>query len=441
MTIPCVDPDLEARYVGTVASDPTVLERYPVPVSEIYSRTCQRVLSAIVALHERRSPVDPSSIEIELRRSGTLEDAGGRDGVRTMLSVIDIAPGPLVARLHELAGARVLRARALDLAARCESGPLLDAVAAARVLADAKDPTAADAEAHASMAGCVASALEQIVVASKRAAGERSAQVTTGIRVLDDGIGGGMERGDLMVLGGDTSVGKSSTALYMAIQQAKAGHRPGIVSVEDPRVRVGRRALSVLSGVPIRRMRDGVLNRDDWNALTFAVGEATKCTVHFAFRVGGTLSEVVESIRWLTREQGCDVVYLDYIQAVELPEHGLETREKMRRILSAAKRETNSAPGCPPLVALSQYRKRDDETEKPTRAALYESNYIAQKAENVVLLWKDKHGAMRGVVDKSKDEQTGREFTLRRDARGHLIDDDSDAGGHTPASYREGFGA
>ena len=46
MSIPCTDPDLEARYVGTAASDPTVLDRYPLPVSELSSRAAQRVLAA-----------------------------------------------------------------------------------------------------------------------------------------------------------------------------------------------------------------------------------------------------------------------------------------------------------------------------------------------------------------------------------------------------------
>ena len=438
MTLPCTDLELEARYVGTVASDPSVLMRYPVPASAFVGKPHARVLASIEALVLRKAEVDPASIEIELRKMGVGVD---RDELRSMLSVIDIAPSALAGRLVELHAARKLRDAALDVARLAETSTLTSAIEASRRLSETKDPAAIGEETHASMAGAVRSALEAIVEASKSNA---PAQITTGISALDEGIGGGMERGDLMVLGGDTSAGKSSTALFMAVQQAKAGRRPGIVSVEDPRVRVGRRALSVLSGVPIRKMRDGALSTDDWNAITIAVNESTSCTVHFAFRIGGTLAEVTESIRWLTRERGCDVIYLDYIQAVEVPEHGIETREKMRRILAAAKRECNDAPTCAALVALSQYRKRDDETEKPTRAALYESNYIAQKAENIVLLWKDKHGVLSGVVDKSKDEATGVTFQLRRDRKGHLsdgsVDDTPHPADHGPDAYRRSMG-
>ena len=436
----CTDVDLEARYVGTVASDPTVLVRYPVPASEISSRSLGAILGAVASLAERKQDTDAASVEIELRRTGRLETAGGRDGIRSTLALVDLAPATLAARLHELAAARVLRDRAMEVARLCEGASLSEAIVAARSLAEAKDPAAVSEDVHATMASAVASALEAIVEAGKRSEGGAATQITTGIRTLDDGIGGGMERGDLMVLGGDTSAGKSSTALYMAIEQAKRGWRPGIVSVEDPRVRVGRRALSVLSGVPIRKMRDGELNQSDWNQLAVAVNDSRTVHVHFAFRIGGTLAEVVESIRWLTRERGCDVVYLDYIQAVEVNESGLETREKMRRILAASKRECNDAPTCAALVALSQYRKRDDETERPTRAALYESNYIAQKAENIVLLWKDKHGVLRGVVDKSKDEATGCEFTLSRDRAGRLVEDSEPHPADTVEGYRRSMG-
>ena len=427
---PLVDAEAERAYLAHVLIDAATLSTAPLSPEQMGGRFTSKSLTAMLALYERGEDIHTHSVHAELARLGVNDH-------RAVLALTDVLPPSPAAyyreRLEELRASRTLRDRALQLALTCERGSLPDAIAAAHAIADAKNPADAAID-HTTLRGTVEAALESVVEASKRRLAGRGAQITTGITSLDLHLGGGLERGDLLVLGGDTSAGKSSTALYMAIRQAKAGLRPGIVSVEDPRARWGRRALSVLSGVPVRKLRDGELTQTDWNTLAIAVQESTTIEVHFAFRIAGTLTEVVESIRWLTREKGCDVVYLDYVQAVEVPEHGLETREKMRRILAATKRECNSAPTCAPLVALSQYRKRDDETEKPTRALLYESNYIAQKAEGIVLLWKDSHGVLCGVVDKAKDEATGGQFQLRRDARGHLVDDSETDAPH-PADW------
>lgn len=56
-----------------------------------------------------------------------------------------------------------------------------------------------------------------------------------------------------------------------------------------------------------------------------------------------------------------------------------------------------------------------------------------------------RRGLVQGVVDKAKDEATGGVFTLRRDARGHLVDDRADDSPHPAemsgaAEYRQIFG-
>jgi replicative DNA helicase len=76
--------------------------------------------------------------------------------------------------------------------------------------------------------------------------GEAAADtIPTGFPTLDGLLGGGLRRGDLIVLGGDAGVGKSALALAIALRAAEAGHQVTFATGEmDPR-RVHERLLAI----------------------------------------------------------------------------------------------------------------------------------------------------------------------------------------------------
>ena len=113
----------------------------------------------------------------------------------------------------------------------------------------------------------------------------------------------------------------------------------------------------------------------------------------------------------------------DYLQAIQMRGGG-EARHDMRDIIAQTKRAASIGLDVPAaVVALSQFRKRENTEQRPTREDLYESAYIAQKAEHIVLLWKQA-GVLNAVLDKTKDGRTGATFQLLRGASGQLMDAD-----------------
>jgi replicative DNA helicase len=405
------DPDAEERYLSACLLSPAAIDSHPALASDLWSPSHRLTFGAMVAIHCRGEAVTATSLRIELARRGELERAGGDEALTSLVARVESDPKACVARIRELAALRRGRDHALRAAAAYASA---DVPEARRCLDMAAGEGTRD-ESVGSAKDAVAAALMELRDRAKR---DRPPYVATGIRVLDATIIG-VEYGDLWVLGGDTSVGKTSTALMMAFAMSRAGHRPGVVSMEDAKPRMGRRILSMLSGLPAAALRKGDLTPWQWEAADQAVTRVKGTNISIAYRIGETLTEAVDAVGALKREYGCDVIFLDYAQAVRVPK--VDERIAMREVCAAFKRECNrGAPAAGFL--LSQLRRRDDTTVMPTRRDLYESGYLEQKADGIVLLWRPADdGKVSGVLDKAKDDAVGVTFALDRDARSGLL--------------------
>lgn len=435
MTVPCTDPGLEVAALALVMLDPSVLDSRFVEPRELTDPRASVVMAAMYALRSRGEPIETASVLAELQRTGSTI---APDYLLDVTAVVPINRATVAPRLRQLAAARRMRAEAVRLVADLERVDITSALSRARDIAEQRDPNASDAD-HATMRAIVEGGGMQIRDAiAKR--GTRPTMIRTGIQKVDETIVG-LEYGDLTVIGGDTSVGKSSTALLMAIEMAKAGHHPGIVSVEDPRPRWERRVIAAVTGVPILAQKTGQLSSRQFQDLDSGAARVVGLDVHFMFCVGAHIDEVISAERTLMREHGCDVVILDYMQAVEVT-GAYSRRDEMRIILSRWKGEANRAKDPASCIVLSQYRKRDNECEQPTRAALYEANDIAQKADTILLLWKDGHGVLNGVLDKAKDDKTGLTFIIERDRDTGMLVTHQDGSAYKPKparAYHEEF--
>lgn len=92
-------------------------------------------------------------------------------------------------------------------------------------------------------------------------AGEASGTpITSGFPSLDSLLGGGLRRGDLVILAGDAGVGKSALALAMALRSTAAGQAAAFLSGEMSTARVMERALAIEGRVRVDDLRRGGLD-------------------------------------------------------------------------------------------------------------------------------------------------------------------------------------
>ena len=94
--------------------------------------------------------------------------------------------------------------------------------------------------------------------------------IPTGYPSLDRLLGGGPRHGDLVVLGGDVSSGKSSLALSIALRARAAGHQVEFMTSESEISRLLERALAMEGRAPIDNIRQGMLD----DAMRASLGSA-----------------------------------------------------------------------------------------------------------------------------------------------------------------------
>lgn len=391
------------------------------------------IFGAMLSLAQRGEMLGSALVRTELMRRGMAERCD--DELFSLQNEISVPADWMPRRLRELAQARDGRQGAARAMAAWDSGRLDEAIAEMRTAIGLLE-TAEDDDRTKSVGELVDEAAKRAAEARVAATEGRALAITTGLPQLDallgdaplgeEAITGGWGPGDYVIVGGDTNVGKSSVAMTMAWGAARSeSHVPvGIVQIEDPRERVGNRALALAAELPQYRLRAGKIDEPAWQRIERACRVAKDVPMFFEFRIGASLPSVCAAVRRLRREKGCRVIVIDYLQAVETHE---DPRLAMRNIVSQTKREAHRGEGpASVIIGLSQFRKRDDETTRPKRSDLYESAYLAQKAEHIVLMHKTKSGAIELVLDKTKDGKTGRHFELARDPdTGLLVDADS----------------
>jgi replicative DNA helicase len=135
----------------------------------------------------------------------------------------------------------------------------------------------------------------------------------TGFPSVDKWLGGGIRRGDLVVMGGEAASGKSSLALAMALRMSQSGVNPAFLTMEMSVERVMERALAIDGRARIDEIRQGTLDELARAAVgATAVRLRDRGPVVETLSVGGT--EALEVA--LRRTPGLQVAFVDPLQAL-----------------------------------------------------------------------------------------------------------------------------
>ena len=105
-----------------------------------------------------------------------------------------------------------------------------------------------------------------------------TAGVATGLRGLDE-LTGGWHNGELIVIGGRPSMGKTALASQFALHAALHSRVPVVyLSLDLSRENLALRLTARVSGVHLQRLRAAQLDADDWKRVEIAAQKARQCT-------------------------------------------------------------------------------------------------------------------------------------------------------------------
>ena len=229
----------------------------------------------------------------------------------------------------------------------------------------------------------------------------------------------GLQPGDLIIIAGRPSMGKTSLALNIAEHVGmEVGLPVAIFSMEMGAAQLTMRLLGSVGKLDQHKMRIGQLEDEDWPKLTNALGVLNEAPIFIDEGSALNSYEVRARARRLFRQQGkLGLIVIDYIQLMSSAnEQSNENRatevSEISRSLKALAKELNV-----PVVALSQLNRSVESRvdKRPMMSDLRESGAIEQDADVIMFIYRDEvynpetaeKGVAEIILSKQRNGPTG----------------------------------
>jgi len=214
--------------------------------------------------------------------------------------------------------------------------------------------------------------------------------IPTGYVKLDE-MTSGLQGGDLIIVAGRPSMGKTALALNFAEHVAVENGLPvAIFSMEMSSSQLATRMLGSIARVDQHKMRTGRISDQDWSSLTEAMAKLHDTPIYIDETGALTALEVRARARRLKREYSkLGLVIIDYLQLMSATGQG-ENRateiSEISRSLKAMAKELDT-----PVIALSQLNRALEQrpNKRPQMADLRESGAIEQDADVILAIYRD----------------------------------------------------
>ena len=225
--------------------------------------------------------------------------------------------------------------------------------------------------------------------------------VASGLIDLDE-ITSGFQKGDLVIIAGRPSMGKTALALSIMRNAAIDFKVPvGMFSLEMANHQLAQRLLCAEGRVDSHLVRTGKLPKNQWKNLSLAVGSLAEAEIYLDDTPAITVLELRAKARRLKAEKNLGLLIIDYLQLMQGPRN-IESRQQeisnISRSLKALSKELDI-----PVIALSQLSRAVEQRSehRPQLSDLRESGAIEQDADVVIFLY-------RSWVYSREEEEKGR---------------------------------
>jgi len=403
--------EAEQAVLGGLLLDPAAWENVAdvVTQQDFYRPDHQLIFDAIGALAGAGKPCDVVTVSQHLESTGKLESAGG---LAYLGSVARDTPTAANVRAY----AEIVRERSLlrqliragtDIAAEVynnkgESARDLVDRAEQRVF-DIAEGSFRKREGAVPVRQLLPGVIDQIDEWHQNP--DKLRGLPTGFADFDK-LTGGLRPGDLVIVAGRPSMGKTTLAVNMAEYAAvHPGTRASVAifSMEMPAEQVITRMLASIGGVPLNNLRSGKISDDDWVRITSATSQLSEAKIFVDETPALNPTELRARARRVKREHGLSLIVVDYLQLMQVPgtqeNRATEIAEISRGLKTLAKEMQV------PVIALSQLNRAVEQREhkRPVMSDLRESGAIEQEADMILLIYReevyDRNTTKKGVAE------------------------------------------
>lgn len=392
--VPPQSLEAEQAVLASVLMDEHALnlcQEYITP-DDFYKEAHRQIYQAMLELSNRSEPVDLVTLGTQLEKKAVLEQVGGAVYLSHLVDSVPVASN--VEAYAKLVREKSLLRRLIEVA----SETVTDCYEAGDDVADVVDR--AESRLFAVSDGksigrrSFAQAKELVVEGYKMI--ERLYEnashltgLTWGYKELDE-MTGGLQKGDLVIVAGRPSMGKTAFALNTAVNAALYGKATvAIFSLEMSKEALMMRMMTAEARIDAQRIRKGQIHDSDWPKLTKAADALSQQKIFIDDQASLTPFDIRAKARRLKKEHGLDLVMIDYLQLIR-SSRNIQSREQeiseISRSLKALAKELHV-----PVLALSQLNRSVEtrDNKRPRMSDLRESGAIEQDADIISFIYRD----------------------------------------------------
>ncbi|HQR20068.1 MAG TPA: replicative DNA helicase [Burkholderiaceae bacterium] len=382
--------------------------------ADFWAQTHRVIWRHIAALLSSGKPADATTLIASMTAQLDLGAAGGVEYVGEILTQVPSSRG-IVQYARLVVDHRIERdlAAAADTMADLASatGPVSDRLDAAQKLILGLSETSTEGDPRE--IGDVLHSFVEDLEARMERGGEISG-MPTGLKDLDEKLDG-LQDGDLIIVGGRPSMGKTSLAAQIADDNAMAGKSVLVFSFEMAAAQWAQRSISRIGRVDSHKLRSGQLGSDEFERISSAIGRLHHRKLVIDDRAGITVDRMRARARRVKRKHGLDLIVIDYLQLMTA-DSGDNRNEQISGITRALKLLAREL-GVPVVLLSHLSRKCEERTDKrPMMADLRDSGAIEQDADVIIFVYRDE------VYHPDSPDKGMAELLIRKNRMGAIGD-------------------
>lgn len=408
----------EQSVLGGLLIDPKAFDRIDwLTESDFYREDHRLIFRHIVMMLTERKPVDVVTVAESLASAGVDENSTGLAYLGEL--AINTPSAANIRRYAEVVSEkRALRdllaasSRIADIANAEGSKPasqrIDEAQAVIFALAERRGEGSDDPE---SIGTLLPGVVDDIQARFDR--GGAITGLSTGFADLDAKTCG-LNPGDLVIVAGRPSMGKTAFALNVAEHVAVNEEKPALVfSMEMAKNQLSERSIASIGRVPMNAIRSGQMSDDEWSRMSFALGKLFKAPLLIDDSPALTVAQMRSRARRAAKRHGLSLIVVDYVQ---LARGEGQSREQEVSSISRGLKALAKEFACP-VIALSQLNRKVDErpNKRPLMSDLRDSGAIEQDADVILMMYRDEYyhpetpdkGIAEIIVAKQRMGETG----------------------------------
>ncbi|RPJ48170.1 MAG: replicative DNA helicase [Betaproteobacteria bacterium] len=392
--------EAEQSVLGGLLLDNSAWDRIAdvINESDFYRADHRTIFQHLAQLIEHNKPADALTVADSLERSGKLAEVGGQAYIGSL--ALNTPSAANIRRYGEIVRERsILRNLAAVGTAIADSAYSAHGKDALVLIDEAEAKVFQIAEAGAKtkqgfvkIDPLLTETVERIDMLYSRENKNDVIGLSTGFVDLDR-YTSGLQQGELIVIAGRPSMGKTALAMNMVESAALDSKKAvAVFSMEMSGPQLAMRMIGSVGRVDQHQLRTGTFKEEDWPRLVDAVGKLNDAQIFIDDTAGLNALEVRSRARRLHRQcGGLSLIVIDYLQLMSGTSGGRDENRateiaEISRGLKGLAKELKV-----PVIALSQLNRSVDsrQDKRPMMSDLRESGAIEQDADVILFIYRD----------------------------------------------------